>query len=84
MAMSEAHEERITQLETHVSDIRVKMEGIDKDVKANTEVIAAIKADTAEIVQFMKGGKVFGKLVVWIVGVAAAIAAIIHWPDTFK
>ena len=76
--MSEAHEERITQLETHVSDIRVKMEGIDKDVKANTEVIAAIKADTAEIVQLMKGGKVFGKLLSWFIGISVACTAVYH------
>ena len=67
-------EKRVGALEQSVGDIRVEVQRLDDDLKTNTAVTAAIKSDTAEIVALIKGGRVFGKIVAWTVGTAAAFA----------
>lgn len=78
------HEERIQRLEGQVSDMRVAMADVTSGLKATTETTQAIKADTAELVSLMKGGKVFGKVVAWTAGLGSAAVALWHMKDGFK
>lgn len=74
----EAHERRLVTLETQMGDMRVLVSRIDSDLQQNTEVTSAIKRDTAEIVELMKGGKVFGKFVAWVCGLGVAVIGFYH------
>jgi hypothetical protein len=72
----EGHEIRIVALEGHVSNLRIAVSNLASAVQTNTEVTREIKADTAEMVSLLKGGKIFGKVVAWAAGLAAGSAGL--------
>jgi len=77
--MGDSHEERIVALERHVGNLRVNFAGLEKEVARNTEITAAIKEDTAQMVILLKGGKIVGAFIKWTAAVGAGVYAVIRY-----
>lgn len=74
-------ERKIAEMDVEAVSQRSKMES---DMKDNTEMTAAVKLtadqvkkDTAEIVDLLKGLKVFGSIAKWVLGLASVIGIIL-------
>lgn len=77
--MTDDERTRLRNVEAAVNSIQVRQSSIEAKVDQNTEVTNAVKADTAEVVQLLKGGKVFGKVVAWTSGLGAGIFVLRDW-----
>lgn len=86
--MSESDiETRVLHIERELADMKVQSTeqraALRADVQANCEMTIAVKrtadqvkADTSEIVELLKGLRVFGKLAKWIAAVIGAVLAV--------
>lgn len=67
------------ELERRVSTLETKVAAMDESIKRNTEITAAIKADTSELIGLWKSagaiGRFFGPKVKWAAAIAASLAA---------
>lgn len=76
---------RMTDVEKAVADLRVQTEHIESATVRQDELLSKISGDTADIRALLQGGKVFGRVVAWTSGIAAAAAAIWHYlKDGFR
>lgn len=78
-AMTDDERTRLRNVEAAVNAMQVEQASLKAAIAANTEVTNAVKADTAEVVQLLKGGKVFGKVVAWTAGLGAGAVAVREW-----
>lgn len=68
-----------SRLDLHFELIEKLQEGIQTNTSSlaeNTRLTQEVATNTGEIVLLLKGGKVLGKLVVWLSTVAGSIAAL--------
>lgn len=75
LEMTEDQERRLSAVEAAVADIRVRQTAIESKLDTNVEAVAAVKCDTSEIVQLLKGASILGRLARWIGAIAAAYLA---------
>jgi hypothetical protein len=73
-------ENRITDLERDVTSLKGKVDTLEVDIKHNTDLTKAVKADTAELVLLLRSSKFVGRLIAWGAPIgAAAVAMLAYW-----
>jgi hypothetical protein len=73
--MTEDQERRLSAVEQAVSDIKVRQAHIESMLSQNTAVTDAVKRDTAEIVELIKGASVLGRLAKWVAAIVGGYLA---------
>lgn len=77
--MTDDERTRLRNVEAAVTAMQVEQANLKAAIAANAEVTNAVKADTAEVVQLLKGGRVFGKFVAWTSGMGVVLYAVRDW-----
>ena len=72
-----SHDSRITALEGKMSDLRISLTSVQHELKENTLTTAAVRANTEEMVNFIKGLKVLGNMAKWVSAIAGGAAVLI-------
>lgn len=69
-------DERLRLLEIWKEQAELRFERLNNELRDNTLMTAAVKKDTAELVQLFKASKVNLGILKWIAGIAAALLAL--------
>lgn len=64
--MTDDQQARLTAVERRVAEIREQQIEMQAQIRANSEVTNAVKADTSEIVQLIKGANVLARVAKWL------------------
>ena len=70
------------KLEIHGEQINKLIETNDMqtiEIKENTRITQEVADNTKEVVELLKGGRVLGKLVIWLAATGAAITTLVSY-----
>lgn len=74
--LNASFDNRIQRLELQISNINLELQAVQHGLKTNTDLTTQSVKNTEAIVHLLQGGKIFGKLVIWVVGTTAAVTVI--------
>lgn len=71
-----ALEGKTGSLEGQVKTLASTQMQLVRDIQSNTDLTKAIQANTEDLIALLKGGKVFGKVTAWVLGICAAVVGV--------
>lgn len=77
-------QERVHHLEQSVDALWREVNTMKAEVNRNTQLTAAVKQDTEELVALFKGSKITAGILKWAVGIGASVVAIMAAMGRFK
>ena len=71
-------------MEQSVDELWREVNTMKAEVNRNTQLTAAVKQDTEELVALVKGSKITAGILKWAVGIGASVVAIMAAMGRFK